>query len=434
MGFGEAIPQFVNEATSLLMMPAQWLAQEEAKRQNLIRYGEGHDELTALRDRGQQDFDRVAGQVTQGYGDIARNTRGDVYKITGDLNRLYNQRYQRNMDYFEGAGKQERKDIDRRFDNIERSSQSSLRQRGLVGSTISPAVTAGNARRRSDAVGALEERLRGQRIGLDAGLSGDVAANYGANAWAGMNANNAADSTYLNNVWNTEMARRGFDATATGNLVGWVGGRTDSYPNEALYAQQLQASGQAQAPAPNYPNPSMGPAIAGSAAPAIGATVGKIIAQYCLDGETPIRTPAGPRKLKDIHVGDTVIGDDGAAAEVLERDYGAPWDHRRDDYLMIDIGRARRIILTKDHIIGGKPAVGWQVGDWIPIKKSPRGDYCAAEVVAVRAVAALPSGDLRLAGDRGYQTDDGFVIHSMMSHYGIKTYRVRPMPAATTRK
>lgn len=428
------LPQLANWGTSMLMMPAQLLAQYQAEQANLERYNQGLDELTALRERGQADFDLAAGQVTSGYRTMADNTRGAVSDITGNLNNMYQDRYNRNMGYFEGAGEQERADIKRRFANAQNTSMANLRSRGLVGSTIAPAVRAGNARRESDAMGALDERLRQQRIGLDASLSGDVAANYGQNAWAGLNLNNAMESGYLNNLWSTEGARRGWDANATGNLVGWIGGRTDSYPNEALYASQLQQAGAAQAPAPNYPSPSYGPSIASGFAPVGGAVAAKAISpQFCVDGETPILTPDGPRPLKEIGIGDEVINQQGRTIEVVDRDYGIPIERRRNDYIMIQLAAngGPRIICTRDHLVGGRMAGEWRVGEGMPVVSRQGGmNILTFQTVAmIRQFAAVPSGDLRLADESDYLTADGFIVGSMMSHYGIRSFNPRRLPA-----
>lgn len=85
----------------------------------------------------------------------------------------YQNRYERNMNYLEGAGQQEAKDINQSYDNQGDKINQDLVSRGLRGSTIAENMAMGNNRERMNDQGRLQERLRQQRIATDAGLSGD---------------------------------------------------------------------------------------------------------------------------------------------------------------------------------------------------------------------------------------------------------------------
>ena len=120
------------------------------------------------------DYGRMAQGLSGRYNTERDQSLRDYQGTMNDTNRGYDQRYQRNMNYLEGAGAQERKDINRQFDDRQRSMAADLSERGLGGTTVLPSLTSGLERNRSDAIGGLEERLRQQRLSTDANLSGDA--------------------------------------------------------------------------------------------------------------------------------------------------------------------------------------------------------------------------------------------------------------------
>lgn len=120
------------------------------------------------------DYGRMAQGLSGRYNTARDQSLSDYQGTMNDTNRGYDQRYQRNMNYLEGAGAQERKDINRQFDDRQRSMAADLSERGLGGTTVLPSLTSGVERNRSDAIGGLEERLRQQRLSTDANLSGDA--------------------------------------------------------------------------------------------------------------------------------------------------------------------------------------------------------------------------------------------------------------------
>ena len=76
------------------------------------------------------------------------------------------------------------------------------------------------------------------------------------------------------------------------------------------------------------------------------------------------------------------------------------------------------IVLTRDHVIGGKPAGQWRDGDKMTLRDG------VVVTVTVKPAASTISGDLRLEGDADYVVRGGFIIGSMMSRYGLSTSRV----------
>lgn len=121
-----------------------------------------------------------------GVGGASGNNLYDAFqKAMDDANRANEQRYQdtlagtqnryeRNMNYLEGAGQQEARDINQAYAQQAARTNQDLINRGLRTSTIASNLQAGNERERLNDQGRLQERLRQQRIATDAGLSGDV--------------------------------------------------------------------------------------------------------------------------------------------------------------------------------------------------------------------------------------------------------------------
>lgn len=86
----------------------------------------------------------------------------------------YKNRRTRALTDLQGSGDQERKDIMSRFAGLGSRQSQDMVSRGLSGTTIKPTMEQGLMREQADATGALDERLRQQRIGLDSGLEQDT--------------------------------------------------------------------------------------------------------------------------------------------------------------------------------------------------------------------------------------------------------------------
>ncbi len=130
----------------------------------------------------------------------------------------------------------------------------------------------------------------------------------------------------------------------------------------------------------------------------------------CIDESCRIVTRAGPRSIGDIRIGDEVLTPSGEFRRVIDKDFGRVWNQRLNDYVRISTPDGS-IVLTRDHIIGGRPAGEWGDGGAMSLQN---GEVAS---VTIRPASSEVSGDLRLEGDADYVTAHGFVVGSMMSYY-----------------
>ena len=122
-----------------------------ANQANLQRYGQGLSLIGSNIDTANQLGTNI--QQTLGPQQTAAY---NAYQ--GNLNSL--------MPMLEGAGTQERTDINRQFNNLGNQQAADLTSRGLSATTILPTLQQGTERSRADALGGLNERLLQQRLGL----------------------------------------------------------------------------------------------------------------------------------------------------------------------------------------------------------------------------------------------------------------------------
>lgn len=83
-------------------------------------------------------------------------------------------RYGRGMETLEGMGAQERADIGQAYKELGAGQMQDMYGRGLRGSSVAATMGMGLQREETAEMGRLDERLREQRLGWEAGLSGDV--------------------------------------------------------------------------------------------------------------------------------------------------------------------------------------------------------------------------------------------------------------------
>ncbi len=143
----------------------------------------------------------------------------------------------------------------------------------------------------------------------------------------------------------------------------------------------------------------------------------KQMAGLCVDQSCELITRDGPRRLADVQIGDTVLTPDGEFRKVIDKDFGRVWAQRLDDYVKITAGEFS-IVLTRDHIIGGKPAGEWLDGDMMTLRGGER------VAVTVTNATSTISGDLRVEGDADYVVRGGFQVGSMMSRYRLSAMHV----------
>ena len=142
----------------------------------------------------------------------------------------------------------------------------------------------------------------------------------------------------------------------------------------------------------------------GTAATAL-AVGGKVALMGCIDGLVIVETDIGFKPLSDVEVDESVRTPDGTFKLVISKDYGLPHKGREGDYILITTEKGS-IVLTKEHIIGGKRADEWKNGDTLLLDGKPD------KVLAVNKTEAVPSGDLKL-GDGDEYIANGYVVRSM---------------------
>lgn len=121
----------------------------------------------------------VSQRFAGAFGDINTQLAGlpnQFAQEAGGINERYDARTANLTAQLEGLGAQRRQDIGREFDEARGRGLQQLQERGLGTTTLTANAIAGNARERSDALNRFEEELRGQKIGLQAGLSGEALA------------------------------------------------------------------------------------------------------------------------------------------------------------------------------------------------------------------------------------------------------------------
>ena len=217
----------------------------------------------------------------------------------------------------------------------------------------------------------------------------------------------------LNWFWNPLMQEAGF-----------MEGVTNEYPDAGFFANLMQQFGYNAAPTPNAPNwfqSGGGGAIAGGAAGGLTAGLtgaalsgggglaglGAKIFFGCIDSNAIVTTLNGARCLKDVEIGDSVLCSNGNWVHVMGKDDGIPHPQRANDYIRLMAGGSP-ITLTKDHVIGGKPAGDWKVGEEMEMEGGSH------EVTRIEPVGPVRSGDLIL-DEPGEYVANGFFITPVLT-------------------
>lgn len=179
-----------------MRMQQDWqAAADEARQANENRYADILNDFGVARRDAADRYDATtenidaryttardqAGQLTAAAREDADNRYGQRQTEGMDLARENNQgvdaahaaRYSTGMNLLKGAGDQERADIAQQARDASAAVDNNLVSRGLTGSTIAPTLQAGVQRDRYAAEGRLNDRLRGDELGLHTQLSGD---------------------------------------------------------------------------------------------------------------------------------------------------------------------------------------------------------------------------------------------------------------------
>jgi hypothetical protein len=139
----------------------------------------------------------------------------------------YQQRLEEAMRMLEGMGTQQRKDLAQRYRAAESVGMQDLVSRGLTGTTILPTMRMGYQREHENALGRLNESLRGQRLGVYGQLSGDLAGAMQSDYWQGQQ-------------MGLNQQRLGLEQQRI-NMMGRYGGRRRRRPAGGMYGLGNQA-------------------------------------------------------------------------------------------------------------------------------------------------------------------------------------------------
>lgn len=140
-------------------------------------------------------YSALAGSVPSAASNLPEALRG------------YAGRYSSGMGLLEGMGTQARKDINKQYNEKQSQASANAVSRGLAGTSVPGAMVAQLEGERSDAIGTLEESLRGQKLNWSSLLSGDFL-NAQSNAFTNMNNYNTSMGANALNMFNTGVGQR----------------------------------------------------------------------------------------------------------------------------------------------------------------------------------------------------------------------------------
>ncbi len=256
-----------------------------ARLQNQRRYTQGLGLLNTGFEQTQpiiRDLaSNIGGQYGQQPGDIF-NAYTNLYNPILDsmqgnnaqINAQFQDRLNTGLGMIQGAGAQERIDINRQFDQSGAAQMADLASRGLMGSTITSGVNAQNERGRADSLGGLNERLLQQRLGVYTGLSGDALSQQiaGNNQYLGARATFGQNTLgqYFGSQNTGLAAQLGLGMMPVdnynsylNNTLNWIGNRTDLPPDSSAFYNMAASLGRgsvqpAQAPSADWLGPTIG--------------------------------------------------------------------------------------------------------------------------------------------------------------------------------
>lgn len=336
----------------------------------------------------------------------------------------YSGRYEAAMEKLKGLGEQAEKDIRRDYDNLNSQQQQRLVDLGLSGSTMAPGVAAGVESQKQESVGRLKEGLRREELGYQTQLSGD----YLSALERSQGARRSIDALLSDQMigadersWQDELGWRGDLAM---NLVNVLSGINNQYPDPMMAAQRSYNLGVGSAgdeyrdSAPSSSQSflaGMGGTMAGTAAgvgtaAGIGSLFGTALPVMaakmfvCLADDAPVVTARGTRRLRDVQLGDQVLGANGFDT-VVAKDLGPP--HPDSNKFVKVVTSHGDVTLTETHTIGGRPAVELRPGD---VLKGAGGPVTVFENLKVAAPDEC--GDLMLV-DGGPYAVGGVLVDSM---------------------
>ena len=171
------------------------------------------------------------------------------------LQKGYDDRLFRNMARVDQIGDQERRDINRSFDEQAGTAVQDAAARGLGGSTVAQGLRSNVNVQRQDALGRLNDRILANKINTDSALSGDA-----ANAAMGLfQGRQALGQNIAGNEFALDAQQSGgrlnlrdaqfkdafnFGNQALGNINATISGATDAYPSQSTFMDAMSGLGQ----------------------------------------------------------------------------------------------------------------------------------------------------------------------------------------------
>jgi len=174
MGLGDYLYNpLVNLAMTMIGGKQEQRAYEEAREANIAQWQRGMDALGRLRDRTVPAIDRLTRQLRAQYRAMPRREAQRWENLSRDITGRYDRRTAEAMGMLEGAGEQERANIEEGYDALAAAQRQEIMQRGLGYSSALTGEMRGVERGRRQALGELGESLRRERLGTFAQLSGE---------------------------------------------------------------------------------------------------------------------------------------------------------------------------------------------------------------------------------------------------------------------
>ena len=276
----------------------------------------------------QSQFDEKERQLAiERHDEMRRQNVGLKGRVLPNIERLGKEQ----MSMLEGSGVQQKKDVRRRSRERLDSVQTNLTRRGLGNTTVGASMAKGFGDFEEDQLARVDEQVRQERL-------------------------------QTRGYWG--LLGQQMDVDLTGQRINIEGSRAIP-PQQSALLGYSEVFGRAVPPpeAPEAPGTDYG-ALSVNA----GTTLltGKIMATVCIDGDSRLDTKLGKVSLADVQLGDEVMSSSGTYQKIVNKDYGMPHVSRRGDFIKITTGK-ESLVVTKDHVVGGKLAEDWPHEKAVPV-------------------------------------------------------------------
>lgn len=331
------------------------------------------------------------GPGSQVYQDLIQKSQahiGDIAQNSQQAMGLYQDAVKRAGE----GGIQERRDLNRQFDSLRGATEADLTERGLNATTVVPSVMGGIERNRADALGGLNSRLRSEQFGFDMG---------------GLNLGQQLFSQGLNSTFALQQYPFQMQQDDIMRRLSLQSGFNNFGPDPGLTANVNSALGSLWAQPPQAQQPdTLTPALVGGGTAVASTAITAKIFLGCVDQETKITLADNSWKpLREVRKGMILLGGSGKARKVIGVDLGKQTQKGLHIRLVFD---KTYLIISRDHLIHGRPADDWKVGSEVGGHILKRIELATPEV----------TGDILLEGGEGYIAN-GICVASMLAFEGV---------------